>query len=154
MTIRFRAASTAAMALVLGLSMAAAGCGKYSVGTLKAIKAFKDGNLAYAQKDWKKAVEKYETVVAHEEAFVQVPQLTVPPQPSLRSPQSAPTPAQVFGTHASVERPASEMVSSSVFCASLVMVSEAPSGPSVAGAVYVTVTSTRSPGWSTEGVSP
>src|SRR3954469_16420201 len=75
MTIRFRAASSAAIALVLGLSMAAAGCGKYSVGTLKAIKAFKDGNLAYAQKDWKKAVEKYETVVEHEDSFGQVPQL-------------------------------------------------------------------------------
>jgi len=75
MTIRFRAASTFAMALVFGLSMATAGCGKYSVGTLKAIKAFKDGNLAYAQKDWKKAVEKYETVVEHEDSFAQVPQL-------------------------------------------------------------------------------
>src|SRR3954470_18170932 len=76
MTIRFRAASSAAIALVLGLSMAATGCGKYSVGTLKAIKAFKDGNLAYAQKDWKKAVEKYEDVVQHEDSFQQVPQLT------------------------------------------------------------------------------
>jgi tetratricopeptide (TPR) repeat protein len=75
MTIRFRAASTTTLALVLGLSMAAAGCGKYSIGTLKAIKSFKDGNLAYAQKDWKKAVEKYEEVVQHEDAFVQVPQL-------------------------------------------------------------------------------
>jgi tetratricopeptide (TPR) repeat protein len=75
MIIRFRAASTTAIVLVLGLSMAAAGCGKYSIGTLKAIKSFKDGNLAYAQKDWKKAVEKYEDVVSHEEAFVQVPQL-------------------------------------------------------------------------------
>ena len=75
MTIRFRAASAATMALVLGLSMAAAGCGKYSVGTLKAIKAFKDGNLAYAQKDWKKAVEKYEVVVEHEDSFTDIPQL-------------------------------------------------------------------------------
>ena len=76
MTIRFRAASTATLALVLGLSVAAAGCGKYSIGTLKAIKAFKDGNLAYAQKDWKKAAEKYEDVVQHEDAFAQVPQLS------------------------------------------------------------------------------
>jgi tetratricopeptide (TPR) repeat protein len=76
MTIRFRAASSTAMALVLGLSMAAAGCGKYSIGTLKAIKAFKDGNLAYAQKDWKKAVGDYETVVQHEDSFSQVPQLS------------------------------------------------------------------------------
>ena len=63
MTIRFRAASAASMALVLGLSMAAAGCGKYSWGTLSAVKSFKDGNLLYAQKDWKKAAEKYEEVV-------------------------------------------------------------------------------------------
>src|SRR4029453_16284208 len=76
MTIRFRAASTASLALVLGLSMVAAGCGKYSVGTLKAIKSFKDGNLAYAQKDWKKAVEHYEEVVTHEDAFEKYPQLT------------------------------------------------------------------------------
>jgi tetratricopeptide (TPR) repeat protein len=75
MTIRFRAASAATLTLILGLSMAAAGCGKYSVGTLTAIKAFKDGNLAYAQKDWKKAAEKYEAVVEHEDSFAQVPQL-------------------------------------------------------------------------------
>src|SRR5262245_30429406 len=75
MIMRFRAVSVASLTLVLGLSMATAGCGKYSVGTLKAIKAFKDGNLAYAQKDWKKAVEKYEAVVEHEDAFVDLPQL-------------------------------------------------------------------------------
>ena len=75
MTIRFRAASATTLALILGLSMAAAGCGKYSVGTLKAIKAFKDGNLAYGQKDWKKAIEKYEVVVEHEDSFGQVPDL-------------------------------------------------------------------------------
>ncbi len=75
MTIRFRAASTTTLALVLGLSMAAAGCGKYSVGTLKAIKSFKDGNLAYGQKDWKKAVERYEEVVQHPDAFATYPQL-------------------------------------------------------------------------------
>jgi tetratricopeptide (TPR) repeat protein len=75
MTIRFRAASAATLALVCGLSIASAGCGKYSIGTLKAIKAFKDGNLAYAQKDWKKAAEHYEAVVAHEDSFDRYPQL-------------------------------------------------------------------------------
>jgi tetratricopeptide (TPR) repeat protein len=75
MTIRFRAASAASMALVLGLSMAAAGCGKYSWGTLSAVKNFKDGNLLYAQKDWKRAAEKYEAVVVHEDAFNNFPQL-------------------------------------------------------------------------------
>ena len=74
MTIRFRAAS-APLALVLGLSMLAAGCGKYSWGTLSAVKSFKDGNLLYAQKDWKRAAEKYEAVVTHEDAFNNFPQL-------------------------------------------------------------------------------
>ena len=63
------------MALVFGLSMAAAGCGKYSWGTLSAVKNFKDGNLLYAQKDWKKAAEKYEAVVSHEDSFDKLPQL-------------------------------------------------------------------------------
>jgi tetratricopeptide (TPR) repeat protein len=74
MTIRFRAAS-APLALVLGLSMLAAGCGKYSWGTLSAVKNFKDGNVLYAQKDWKKAAEKYEAVVSHEDSFDKLPQL-------------------------------------------------------------------------------
>ena len=76
MTIRFRAVSAASMALVVGLGMATAGCGKYSIGTLKAIKAFKDGNLAYAQKDWKKAIEYYEEVTRHPDAFGNYPQLS------------------------------------------------------------------------------
>jgi tetratricopeptide (TPR) repeat protein len=59
MTIRFRAASAASVALVLGLGMAA-GCGKYSISNLKAIKAFKDGNVLYQQKDYKRAAERYE----------------------------------------------------------------------------------------------
>src|SRR5260221_11472547 len=69
MTIRFRAASTASLALVLGLSVVAAGCGKYSWGTLSAVKSFKDGNILYAQKEWKKAAEKYENAVSHEDSF-------------------------------------------------------------------------------------
>jgi tetratricopeptide (TPR) repeat protein len=75
MTIRFRAASAASMALVVGLSMAAAGCGKYSWGTLSAVKSFKDGNQLYAAKEWKRAAEKYEEVVAHQDAFTSFPQL-------------------------------------------------------------------------------
>ena len=63
MTIRNRAASMATVALVCGASVAATGCGKYSWGTLSAVKSFKDGNVEYARKDWKKAAEKYEDVV-------------------------------------------------------------------------------------------
>ena len=62
MIIRFRAASAASLALVLGLSVAATGCGKYSFSTLKAVKNFKDANTLYQQKDFKKAAEKYEQV--------------------------------------------------------------------------------------------
>ena len=75
MTIRVRAASVASMALVLGLGIATAGCGKYSWGTLSAVKSFKDGNLLYAQKEWKKAADKYEAVVTHEDSFEKLPQL-------------------------------------------------------------------------------
>jgi tetratricopeptide (TPR) repeat protein len=63
------------MALVLGLGIATAGCGKYSWGTLSAVKSFKDGNLLYAQKEWKKAADKYEAVVTHEDSFDKLPQL-------------------------------------------------------------------------------
>ncbi|PYR89834.1 MAG: hypothetical protein DMF84_22735 [Acidobacteria bacterium] len=69
MTIRFRAASAASIALVVGLSIVAAGCGKYSVSNLKAIKAFKDANQLYAAKDYKRAAERYEAVVANEKAL-------------------------------------------------------------------------------------
>src|SRR5688572_12520332 len=75
MTIRYRVASAASMALVCGLSMATTGCGKYSWNSLSAVKSFKDGNADYARKDWKRAAEKYEEVVAREAAIQQIPQL-------------------------------------------------------------------------------
>jgi tetratricopeptide (TPR) repeat protein len=75
MTIRFRAASVASTALVLGLAVAATGCGKYSVGTVKAFKAFKDANTYYGQKDFKKAAERYEEVLQHEDAIQAEPKL-------------------------------------------------------------------------------
>jgi predicted Zn-dependent protease len=43
------------------LAVAAAGCGK--MGQLKAMKAFKEANQAYAQQDYKKAAELYEQTV-------------------------------------------------------------------------------------------
>jgi tetratricopeptide (TPR) repeat protein len=48
------------MALVLGMSLAAGGCGKYSFNALKAQKAYKEGNDRYRAQDWKGASEKYE----------------------------------------------------------------------------------------------
>jgi tetratricopeptide (TPR) repeat protein len=75
MTIRYRAASVAPIALVIGLALAAGGCGKYSLGTIKAFKAFKDANMYYGQKDFKRAAERYEEVVQHPEAIQAEPRL-------------------------------------------------------------------------------
>lgn len=63
-----------------------------------------------------------------------MPQLIIPPQPSFTLPQLVPSELHVLGTHESIERPASETVSSTVFSASEEMMSDAPSGPSLAGA--------------------
>jgi len=56
-------APIAAVALVLGLGAAAGGCGKYSFSNMKAMKAFKDGNVAYQAQDWKKAADRYEAAI-------------------------------------------------------------------------------------------
>lgn len=63
MIIRFRPASAASLALVLGLGIATAGCGKLSWSTLRSVKEFKDANGLYQQKDYRKAVPMYEEVV-------------------------------------------------------------------------------------------
>jgi len=55
-----RKASAVTTALVLGMSLAAAGCGKYSMGALRAQKAYKEGNDRYKAQDWKGAAAKYE----------------------------------------------------------------------------------------------
>jgi tetratricopeptide (TPR) repeat protein len=59
-----RRTSAAAVALTLGLSVAAAGCGKYSWGALKAQKAYKEANQLYQASQWKDAAAKYETAIA------------------------------------------------------------------------------------------
>jgi len=72
MRISFRSVWGAApVALVLALSLAAAGCGKYSYSSLKARKAFKDGNVSYGAQDWKKAADKYEEVVSNDPNYFQ-----------------------------------------------------------------------------------
>ena len=62
MTTRFRTAP-AAIALV-AVSLAPAGCGKYSYSNLKAMKAFKDANALYSAQDWKNAAAKYEEAIS------------------------------------------------------------------------------------------
>jgi tetratricopeptide (TPR) repeat protein len=53
--------SAAFVALVMGLSVALAGCGY--IGEVRAMKAFKDGNKFYAASDWRAAAEHYEHAV-------------------------------------------------------------------------------------------
>jgi tetratricopeptide (TPR) repeat protein len=50
--------SAAYLALFLGLSVTLAGCGYFN--QIRAMKAFKDGNKAYAASDWRVAINKYE----------------------------------------------------------------------------------------------
>jgi tetratricopeptide (TPR) repeat protein len=50
--------SAAYLALCIGLSVALAGCG--TLAQVRAMKAFKDGNKAYAASDWRQAAAKYE----------------------------------------------------------------------------------------------
>jgi tetratricopeptide (TPR) repeat protein len=72
MKTRNRTASVAVAAVILGVSLAAAGCGKYSFGNLKAMKAFKDGNDQYRAQQWKPAADHYEEAVASNPDLVQV----------------------------------------------------------------------------------
>jgi tetratricopeptide (TPR) repeat protein len=58
MKIRSTAAS---LALIAGLGLALAGCGK--INQVRAMKAFKDGNKQYAGSHWKEAADKYEQAV-------------------------------------------------------------------------------------------
>jgi tetratricopeptide (TPR) repeat protein len=53
--------SSAAVAMLLGLSMALAGCSK--MNEVRAMKAFKDGNKLYTANDYREAVGKYEEAI-------------------------------------------------------------------------------------------
>ncbi|MEX1127103.1 MAG: tetratricopeptide repeat protein [Vicinamibacterales bacterium] len=70
MTTRYRMVTVAA--IVVGLGMAAAGCGRYSIGALKAQKAYKDGNDLYKASQWERAAEKYEYVLQQDPSRTEV----------------------------------------------------------------------------------
>lgn len=76
MKTRIRTVSVAALALVIGLGAATAGCGKYSISNLKAMKAFKDGNEHYRNQRWREAVERYEASIAAGPDFESNPPLS------------------------------------------------------------------------------
>jgi tetratricopeptide (TPR) repeat protein len=61
---RTRTTSALTVAVVLGLSLAAAGCGKYSWSSLQAQKAWRDAGELYKGSDWKGAAEKFEAALA------------------------------------------------------------------------------------------
>jgi tetratricopeptide (TPR) repeat protein len=56
--------SAGSFVLVLGLSVAAAGCGKYSFSSLAARKNIKEAHEAYKASKWKEAAAAYEAAVA------------------------------------------------------------------------------------------
>ncbi|MFB3853373.1 MAG: tetratricopeptide repeat protein [Vicinamibacterales bacterium] len=62
----FRAAT---LVLVASLSLAFVGCGRYSVSSLRARKAFKEGNNYYVQQDYAKAAERYQETIANDPEF-------------------------------------------------------------------------------------
>jgi len=56
---------TRGLVLVLGLALTGAGCGKYSIGNLRALKAFQDANQKYQKGEFKAAAEDYQRVVEY-----------------------------------------------------------------------------------------
>jgi tetratricopeptide (TPR) repeat protein len=59
---RFRVTPLAVLAVVL--SVAVAGCGKYSISNIRALKAFSDANKLYQKNSYREAADKYEEVIA------------------------------------------------------------------------------------------
>lgn len=50
---------------VLLLAVSASACGKYSIGNLRALMAFKEGNVLYGKGDFTNAVQSYEEAIQH-----------------------------------------------------------------------------------------
>jgi tetratricopeptide (TPR) repeat protein len=61
---RLRSASAASVAAVFLVSIAAAGCGKYSFSSLKAKKNYREANDLYTAQKWREAAENYERAAA------------------------------------------------------------------------------------------
>lgn len=70
MTMRFRTVTVAA--LVIGVAIGTTGCGRYSVKSLKAQKAWKEANDMYKASDWKGAAGKYEYVLEQDSSRAEV----------------------------------------------------------------------------------
>jgi tetratricopeptide (TPR) repeat protein len=70
MTMRYR--TVAVTALVMGVGVGTAACGRYSLDALKAQKAYKEANDLYRGSDWKGAAEKYEYVLEKDPSRAEV----------------------------------------------------------------------------------
>jgi len=56
---------TRVVVLVLGLALTGAACGKYSIGNLRALKAFQDANEKYQKGEFQAAAKDYERVIEY-----------------------------------------------------------------------------------------
>lgn len=57
------------LVLVLLVAVSASACGKYSIGNLRMLMAFKEGNAAYAKADFVNASKAYEEAIQHNPDF-------------------------------------------------------------------------------------
>lgn len=55
--------------LAVGVSVAAAGCGKYSISNIRALKAFQEGSDAYKKGDFEEAIQNYSESIVHNPDF-------------------------------------------------------------------------------------
>lgn len=55
--------------VVVGLAVATTACGKYSLGSIRSLKAFKDGAALYAKGDYPGAAEKFQESITHNPDF-------------------------------------------------------------------------------------
>lgn len=57
------------VALVLAVGMSTTACGKYAIGNLRSLMAFKEANELYKRQDFAKAVEAYQRSIGHNPEF-------------------------------------------------------------------------------------
>jgi len=64
-----RSRFTRLVVLVAGIAVATSACGKYSISSIRSLKAFKDANEFYARSEYKGAIPLYEKSILHNPDF-------------------------------------------------------------------------------------